>query len=150
MPSYIVSFIHGSYRALQLPSYWIFVEIVSVLRYAPPIRINSKRLQSPENLPPLDLGVSQNWGYLFGGVPIIRTIVYWGLYWGSPYFGKLPFYFERQSKFVWRSPLPFVQYSGADLQLQESSTCSSQTSTLSGRITISAMCHVLMGDSLAV
>ena len=25
----------------------------------------------------------------FLGVPI-RTIVFWGLYWGSPYFGKLP------------------------------------------------------------
>ena len=24
------------------------------------------------------------------GVPIIRTIVFWGLYWGSPYFWKLP------------------------------------------------------------
>ena len=25
------------------------------------------------------------------GVPIIRTIVYWGLYWGSPYLGKVPY-----------------------------------------------------------
>ena len=24
------------------------------------------------------------------GVPIIRIIVFWGLYWGSPCFGKLP------------------------------------------------------------
>ena len=24
------------------------------------------------------------------GVPIRRTIVFWGLYWGCPYFGKLP------------------------------------------------------------
>ena len=27
----------------------------------------------------------------FVGVPIIRTIVYWGLHWGPPYFGKLPY-----------------------------------------------------------
>ena len=26
----------------------------------------------------------------FLGVPIIRTIVFWGLYLGSPFFGKLP------------------------------------------------------------
>ena len=25
------------------------------------------------------------------GVPIIRSIIYWGLYWGSLYFGKLPY-----------------------------------------------------------
>ena len=25
------------------------------------------------------------------GVPIIRIIVFWGLYWGPPKFGKLPF-----------------------------------------------------------
>ena len=30
-------------------------------------------------------------GYLWG-VPIIRIIIFWGVYWGlgSPYFGKLP------------------------------------------------------------
>ena len=27
-------------------------------------------------------------GYLFGGVPIIRTIVFWGLYWGPPSLGN--------------------------------------------------------------
>ena len=26
----------------------------------------------------------------FFGVPMIRTIGFWGLYWGPPYFGKLP------------------------------------------------------------
>ena len=26
----------------------------------------------------------------FLGVPIIRTLVFWGLYWGPPYLGKLP------------------------------------------------------------
>ena len=36
------------------------------------------------------------WGFpkirgTFLGVPIIRTIVYWGLYWGTLYFGKLPY-----------------------------------------------------------
>ena len=30
-----------------------------------------------------DLGGSQNWGYHSGG-PIIRIIVFWGLYWGPP------------------------------------------------------------------
>ena len=25
------------------------------------------------------------------GVTVIRTIVFWGLYWGSPYSGKLPY-----------------------------------------------------------
>ena len=29
------------------------------------------------------MGVSQNYGYLFG-VPIIRMMKYWGLYWGPP------------------------------------------------------------------
>ena len=33
------------------------------------------------------MGVSQNYGYLFGG-PIIRIIVYWGLYWGPPILGS--------------------------------------------------------------
>ena len=28
-------------------------------------------------------------GYLLG-VPVIRVIVFWGLFWGSPYCGKLP------------------------------------------------------------
>ena len=36
------------------------------------------------------MGVSQNYGYHFG-VPVIRTVVFWDLYWGSPYFGKLPY-----------------------------------------------------------
>ena len=31
------------------------------------------------------------------GVPIIRTIVFWGLYWGPPYFGKLPYHFGGYS-----------------------------------------------------
>ena len=31
--------------------------------------------------------VSQNEGYLFG-VPIIRVIVFWGLYWGPPVLGN--------------------------------------------------------------
>ena len=36
------------------------------------------------------------WGFpkiggAFLGVPIIRTIVFWGSILGSPYFGKLPF-----------------------------------------------------------
>ena len=40
------------------------------------------------------VGVSQNGGTLLG-VPIIRTIVYWGLYWsplilGNYHVGKLP------------------------------------------------------------
>ena len=26
----------------------------------------------------------------FWGSPIIRIIVFWGLYWGPPFFGKLP------------------------------------------------------------
>ena len=33
------------------------------------------------------MGVSQNYGYLFG-VPIIRIIVFWGLYWGPPILGN--------------------------------------------------------------
>ena len=37
--------------------------------------------------PDIHMGVSQNWGYHFG-VPIIRTIVYWGLYWGPPILGN--------------------------------------------------------------
>ena len=45
----------------------------------------------------LELGVtlwywglgSRIWGAFFGGVPIKRTIVYWGLCWG-PNFGELP------------------------------------------------------------
>ena len=36
------------------------------------------------------MGVSQNWGGTFFGVPIIRTIVFGGSILGSPYFGKLP------------------------------------------------------------
>ena len=33
----------------------------------------------------LHLVVSQNWGY-FEGVPRMRTMVYWGLYWVFPLF----------------------------------------------------------------
>ena len=40
------------------------------------------------------LEATNNWVFpkirgKFLGVPIIRTIVYWGLFWGTPYFGKL-------------------------------------------------------------
>ena len=36
-------------------------------------------------------GVSQNSGYLLlVGVPMIRTIVYWGQYWGPPIEGNQP------------------------------------------------------------
>ena len=43
----------------------------------------------------LMLDVLKMWGFLkirgtILGVLILRIIVYWGLYWGSPYFGKLP------------------------------------------------------------
>ena len=34
-----------------------------------------------------DMGVSQNYGCLFG-VPIIRIMVFWGLYWGPPILGS--------------------------------------------------------------
>ena len=34
------------------------------------------------------VGVSQNLRVLLLGVPMIRTIVYWGPYWGSPILGK--------------------------------------------------------------
>ena len=37
------------------------------------------------------MGVSQNMGALL--VPIIRIVIYWGLYWGTPNFGKLPYVF---------------------------------------------------------
>ena len=30
------------------------------------------------------------------GIPIIRTIVYWGLYWGTLIFWKLPYYAQVQ------------------------------------------------------
>ena len=36
-----------------------------------------------------EMGISQNLGYLLG-VPIKRTIVFWGLYWGSLILRKLP------------------------------------------------------------
>ena len=35
----------------------------------------------------IGMRVSQNWGYHFG-VPITRTVVYWGLYWGPPILGN--------------------------------------------------------------
>ena len=35
-------------------------------------------------------GVSQNQRYIpVWGLPMVRVIIFWGLYWG-PYFGKLP------------------------------------------------------------
>ena len=39
------------------------------------------------------LGVSQNWGYLFGG-PYNKDYSILGSILGSPYFGKLPFILE--------------------------------------------------------
>ena len=33
-------------------------------------------------------GASQNSGYLFGVPPVMRAIVYWGLYWGRPILGN--------------------------------------------------------------
>ena len=45
-------------------------------------------LDEPKDLSlPEDLGLSQIWGYL-SGVPIIRIIVFWGLYWGSLMLGN--------------------------------------------------------------
>ena len=43
-----------------------------------------------------DLGVSQHYGYLLG-VPIIRAIVYWGLYWGPPIEGN----YHLQAAWPW-------------------------------------------------
>ena len=43
-----------------------------------------------------DIGFSQNLGYHFGG-PIIRTIVYWGLYWGPPILGNYHIGLSRDS-----------------------------------------------------
>ena len=37
------------------------------------------------------MGVSPKLGGTILRVPIIRTIVFWGVYWGPPYFGKLPY-----------------------------------------------------------
>ena len=34
------------------------------------------------------MGVSQNDGYLFGGVPIIRIKILWGLCWSPPILGN--------------------------------------------------------------
>ena len=34
------------------------------------------------------MGSSQNYGYHFGGPPLIRILVYWGLYWGPPVLGN--------------------------------------------------------------
>ena len=35
------------------------------------------------------MGVSQNYGYHFG-VPAVRSVVFWGLYWDPP-IGELPY-----------------------------------------------------------
>ena len=35
-----------------------------------------------------DRGVSQNQGYNFGGVHIVRNIMNWGLHWGPPILGN--------------------------------------------------------------
>ena len=40
---------------------------------------------------PLKYGDFPKLGVPFLGVPIIRTIVFWGSTLGSPYFGKLPY-----------------------------------------------------------
>ena len=42
----------------------------------------------------------------FFGVPIIRTIVFGGLYWGPPNFGKLPYSFGVGETFLLRRGLP--------------------------------------------
>ena len=36
----------------------------------------------------MGVGVSQNWGLGFGGVPIIRNIVHWGPNWGHAILGN--------------------------------------------------------------
>ena len=55
------------------------------MRWVIPPAPKPSLVPSPEN----------KWGFpkirgTFLGVLILRIIVYWGLYWGSPYFGKLP------------------------------------------------------------
>ena len=66
----------------------------------------------------------RKWGFpkirgTFLGVPIIRTMVFWGLYWGSTYFGKLPNGAPRQAplgekpkpgQWVWAHVRVFVPY----------------------------------------
>ena len=45
------------------------------------------------------------------GVPIMRIIVYWGLYWGPPNFGKLPYiyiYIERERERPARRIIPHM------------------------------------------
>ena len=41
------------------------------------------------------------------GVPIIRTIVVWGLYWGPPILGNYHMYFRRMEDrpYFWKRPL---------------------------------------------
>ena len=48
------------------------------------------------------MGVSKIRGTILG-VPLIRTIVNWGLYWGPPHFRKLPHAYERLSPETFRA-----------------------------------------------
>ena len=53
------------------------------------------------------------------GAPIIRTIVYWGLYWGPPSFGKLPMDSGKP-----RNPCVYYSYIGG----HDCLTCGGQVS----------------------
>ena len=59
------------------------------------------------------LGGFPKLGIPFLGVPIIRTIIYWGLYLGSPYFGKLPLVDHCLSKSFEPIPLSETYLHGA-------------------------------------
>ena len=58
---------------------------ITALQGSPP-RERQGRLRQEQSLVHVD--VSQNWGGTFLGVPIIRTEVYWGLYWGPQIMGN--------------------------------------------------------------
>ena len=64
----VSSFFHGFRLRLRVPVMRGLMEILVVVDIGPP-----------------------NIRGTFLGIPRIRIIVFWGLYWGSPYFGKLPF-----------------------------------------------------------
>ena len=67
--------------------------------YGTAVFLNGERRQRQHHPVLGKWGFPEIWGTLLG-VPIIRTIVYWGQYWGTlilgyPYFGKLPSSFSR-------------------------------------------------------
>ena len=83
------------------------------------------------------MGVSQNYGYHFG-VPAVRTVVFWGLYWDPPILGN--YHIMRILAPCMGTPISAKTLNPKPSRLSESSTPSESATASSSRMIW--LCHM--------